>query len=60
MNCSRETVEIGVPPGNHRVLYPRRTCERYVAGFDTRGRPGGWPYPRSQQAIHEISGPVVK
>ncbi len=29
---------------------------RYVAGADTRGRQEGWPYPWSQQVIHEISG----
>jgi len=30
--------------------------EQYVAGADTRGRQEGWPYLRSQQVIHEISG----
>jgi hypothetical protein len=25
MNCCRETVEMGVPPGNRRVSVPRRT-----------------------------------
>ena len=25
MNCCRETGEMGVPPGNRRVLVPRRT-----------------------------------
>ena len=35
---------------------PEAYLERYVAGLNTRGRPGGRPYPRSQQAIHEISG----
>ncbi len=30
--------------------------EQYVAGSDTRGRPEGRSYPRSQQAIREISG----
>jgi hypothetical protein len=30
--------------------------EWYVAGTNTRGRQEGRPYPRSQQAIHEISG----
>jgi len=47
---------MGVPPGNHRVLVPRRTSERYVAGADTRGRQEGRPYPWSQQVIHEMSG----
>ncbi|UCF03667.1 MAG: hypothetical protein JSV14_08585, partial [Deltaproteobacteria bacterium] len=34
----------------------RGVPERYVAGADTRGRPEGRSYPRSQQVIHEISG----
>jgi len=34
----------------------RGVPERYVAGSDTRGRPEGLSYLRSQQAIHEISG----
>ncbi|MBW2392497.1 MAG: hypothetical protein JRE83_04140, partial [Deltaproteobacteria bacterium] len=34
----------------------RDVPERYVAGADTRGRQEGWPYPWSQQVIHEISG----
>jgi hypothetical protein len=25
MNCCRETTKMGVPPGNRRVLVPRRT-----------------------------------
>jgi hypothetical protein len=25
MNCCRETTQMGVPPGNRRVLVPRRT-----------------------------------
>ena len=32
MNCCRETAKMGVPPGNRRVLVPRRTSEWYVAG----------------------------
>ena len=56
MNCCRETTKMGVPPGNRRVLVPRRTL-RYVAGADTRGRQEGRPHPWSQQVIHEISGP---
>ena len=34
----------------------RGVPERHVAGADTRGRQEGWPYPWSQQVIHEISG----
>jgi hypothetical protein len=34
----------------------RGVLEQYVAGSDTRGRPEGRSYPRSQQAIREISG----
>jgi hypothetical protein len=46
MNCCRETVKMGVPPGNSSrgtaglVSVP----ERYVAGADTRGRQEGRPY----------------
>ena len=56
---------MGVPPGNRRVMVPRRTsAERYVAGGacpersrrNTRGRQEGRPYPWAQQVIHEISG----
>jgi hypothetical protein len=50
MNCRRETVEKSVPPWIRGVL------EQYVAGSDTRGRPEGRSYLRSQQAIHKISG----
>jgi hypothetical protein len=50
---------MGVPPGN-RPAVPRDCTrgvpERYVAGYGTRGRPEGRPYPLSQQAIHETSG----
>ncbi|MGB6376974.1 MAG: hypothetical protein WBG24_09665, partial [Syntrophobacteria bacterium] len=56
MNCCREITKMGVPPGNLRVLVPRRTFERYVTGADTRGRQEGRPDPWSQQVIHEISG----
>jgi hypothetical protein len=55
MNCSRETVKMGVPPCNHKVSV-RGVPERYVAGADTRGRQEGRPYPWSQQVIHETSG----
>ena len=43
----------------HRAIagdWIRGVLEQYVAGSDTRGRPEGCPYPRSQQAIREISG----
>ncbi|MEE9531209.1 MAG: hypothetical protein V3W52_09470 [Syntrophobacteria bacterium] len=63
MNCCRETTKMGGPPGN-RPAAPRDWCrgvpERYVAGTDTRGRQEGRPYPWSQQAIHEISGLILK
>ena len=59
MNCCRETVKMDVQPGT-RLAVPRDWIqgvpERYLAGCDTRGRPGGQPYPRSQQVIHETSG----
>ena len=57
MNLCRETVKMGLPPGNRRGLNPRRTF-KYVAGFKPRGRPGGRSYSRSQQPIHELSGLV--
>ncbi len=58
MNCRRETVEKCVPPGNPAVPrdWIRGVLEQYVAGSDTRGRPEGRSYLRSQQAIHEIFG----
>jgi hypothetical protein len=34
----------------------RGVLEQYVAGSDTRGRPEGRSYPRSQQVIRETSG----
>jgi hypothetical protein len=34
----------------------RGVLDQYVAGPDPRGRPEGQSYPRSQQAIREISG----
>jgi len=41
-----------VPPGNHPAA-PRDwtwgVLVQYVARGETRGRPEGWPYPRSQQ-----------
>jgi hypothetical protein len=42
MNCCRETIKMGVPPGNRRVL--DSVLEQYVAGSDTRGRQEGRPY----------------
>jgi hypothetical protein len=59
MNWCRETVEMGLPPGNRPAAsrnWSRGVPERYVAGSDTRGRQEGRPYPWSQQVIHEISG----
>jgi hypothetical protein len=35
--------------------WTRGVLEQYIAGSDTRGRPEGRSYPRSQQAIHETS-----
>ena len=59
MNCSRETMKMGVPLGN-RPAPPRDwfrgVPEWYVAGADTRGRREGRPYPWSQQVKHEIFG----
>ena len=64
MNCCRETVHMDVParhrersgeaagpPGNRPAVprdWTRTVPERYVAGCDTRARPEGRPYPRSQ------------
>jgi hypothetical protein len=61
MNCRRETVEMGVPPGNPAVPrdWIRGVLKQYVAGSDTRGRPEGRSYPRSQQAIRETFGLTV-
>jgi hypothetical protein len=53
MNWCRETMKMGEPPGNRRVLVS--VPERYVAGADTRGRQEERPYPWSQQVIDEIS-----
>jgi hypothetical protein len=53
---------MGVPPGNRPAAprdWFRGVPEWYVAGADTRGRPGGRPYPGSQQAIHETSGLTI-
>ena len=50
MNCRREAVEKVVPPGNPAVPrdWIRGVLKQYVAGSDTRGRPEGRPYTRSQ------------
>jgi hypothetical protein len=54
---------MGVPPGNRRVLDPRRTFEQYVAGSNTRGRPEGGPYYsrslRSAQSRKRVPSFVV-
>jgi len=62
MSGSGETVKMVVPPGNHPAVprdWIRGVPERYVGGFDTRGRPGGRPYNsrslRSAQS-HTVSG----
>jgi hypothetical protein len=66
MNCRRETVVMGMLPGNRRGSNPRRTLtvRLRVRGPRTPGfLPGepttlrdGRPYVRSQQVIHEICG----
>ena len=51
MNCCRETMKMGVPPGNRPAVprdWLRGVPERYVAAADTRGRPGERPNPGSQ------------
>ena len=48
MNCCRETMKMGVPPGNRTAGLVARLFERYVAAADTRGRPGERPNPGSQ------------
>jgi hypothetical protein len=50
--------EDGRATGQSQGSRTRGVPERYVAGSDTRGRPEGRSYPRSQQAIREISGLV--
>jgi hypothetical protein len=47
----------------HRVTAggcTRGVLEQYAAGSDTRGRPGGRSYLRSQQAIREISVLIIR
>ena len=59
MNLCRETVKMGMPPGNRPAVprdWFRGVPERYVAGADNRGRQEGRPYPWSQQVIHETFG----
>ena len=46
----------GCATGQPQGVGSRGVLEEYVAGSDTRGRPGGRSYPRSQQATREISG----
>ena len=66
MQTSPDISRIGVARPRRRVCHRatagdwiRGVLEQYVTGSDTRGRPEGRPYPRSQQAIREISGLVV-
>ena len=66
MQTSPDVSRSGVARPRRRVCHRatagdwiRGVLEQYVAGADTRGRPEGRPYPRSQQAIREISGLVV-
>jgi hypothetical protein len=66
MNCCYETMEMEVPPGNRPAVprdWSRGVPERYVAGFDTRGRPGGLPYYsrslRSAQSRKRVPSFVV-
>ncbi len=56
-NWCREIAKMGVPPGNPARPrdWIRGALEQYVAGSDTRGRPGARSYPRSEQAIRAIS-----
>ena len=59
MNHRRETMKMGVPPGNRPAVsrdWFQGVPERYVAGADTRGRQEGRPYQWSQQMIHGMSG----
>ena len=42
MNLCREAGEMGVPPGNRRILVS--VPERYVAGANARGRREGRSY----------------
>ncbi len=46
MNWCCETVQMNVPPGNHRGL--NSVLEQYVAGFEARGRPEGRSYPQAE------------
>ena len=60
MNRCRETVEKGVPraaqalapragqPSRGTAGLVRGVLKQYIAGSDTRGRPKGRSYPRSQ------------
>ena len=66
MNYCYETMEMGVPPGNRPAVqrdWIRGIPYRYVAGFDTRGRPGGLLYYsrslRSAQSRKRVPSFVV-
>ena len=50
----------GCATGQPQGGWTRGVLELYVAGSDTRGRPLGRSYPRSQQAIHEIAGLILQ
>ena len=61
--AQRARKQMDLPPGNRRVFlrlaqdrWARGVLEHYVAGSDSRGRPEGSSYLRSQQATREISG----
>jgi hypothetical protein len=55
MNLRRDRGE-GRATGQPQGGWTRGVLEQYVAGSDTRGRPEGRAYPRSQQPFREISG----
>ena len=60
MNCRRETMKMGVPPGSRPAVprdWSRGVPEWYVAGADTRGHQEGWPYPWSQsrQGVNSLN-----
>ena len=66
MNCCRETMKMGVPPGSRPALprdWFRGVPQRYVAGADSRGRQEGRPYCsrslRSAQSRKRVPSFVV-
>jgi hypothetical protein len=66
MNYCRETMKMGLPPGNRPALprgWFRSVPERYIAGADTRGRQEGRPYYsrslRSAQSRKRVPSFVV-